>query len=89
MKRTVFSELYKNDEYFWGAEPTEFCYQILDKYPPVRYMRLLEIGCGEGLDAVFFARNGYDVTAYDIVPAGIRKTELLAARFGVPVTAFC
>ncbi len=89
VQRTVFSELYKDDEYFWGTEPTEFCYQILEKVPPLRYLRLLEIGCGEGRDAVFFARNGYDVTAYDIAPAGVRKTELLAARHGVPVTAFC
>ena len=89
VQRTVFSELYKNDEYYWGTEPTDFCYQILAKYPPVRYMRLLEIGCGEGRDAVFFARNGYDVTAYDLAPAGIRKTEQLAARHRVPVTAFC
>lgn len=89
VQRTVFSELYKDAEYFWGTEPTEFCYQILEKYPPLRYLRLLEIGCGEGRDAVFFARNGYDVTAYDIAPAGVRKTELLAASHGVPVTAFC
>ncbi len=89
MKRTMFSELYKNDEYFWGTKPTEFCYHILERYPPIRYMRLLEIGCGEGSDAVFFARNGYDVTAYDIAQEGVRKTKLLAARQGVPVTTFC
>ncbi len=89
VQRTIFSELYKHDEYFWGTEPTPFCYRILEKYPPVRYMRLLEIGCGEGRDAVFFARNGYDVTAYDIAPEGVRKTEVLAMRMGVPVTAFC
>ena len=88
-QRTVYAELYKQDEYFWGMEPTDFCYQILAKYPPVRYMRLLEIGCGEGRDAVFFARNGYDVTAFDIVPDGIRKTQLLASKFGVPLTLFC
>lgn len=89
LRRTVYCELYKNDEYYWGIEPTPFCYRIIEKYPPFRYLHLLEIGCGEGRDAVFFARNGYDVTAYDIASEGIRKTELLAAKYNVPVTTFC
>lgn len=87
--RTMFAELYQQNEYFWGTEPTDFCYRVLENYPPTHYMRLLEIGCGEGRDAVFFARNGYDVTAYDIAPAGIQKTKLLASRCGVLVSAFC
>ena len=58
-------------------------------YAPMDRARVLEIGCGEGRDAVFFARNGYDVTAYDIVPEGIRKAEKLAALHQVPLNAFC
>ena len=49
---------------------------------------MLDIGCGEGKDAVFFARNGYDVTAFDISDAGIEKTKRLAERVGVEVNVF-
>ena len=49
---------------------------------------MLDIGCGEGKDAVFFARNGYDVTAFDISSAGIEKTKRLAEKVGVHVQVF-
>ena len=89
VRKTAYHTLYQVEDYYFGTEPTPFCYQILEKYPPTTHLRLLEIGCGEGRDAVFFARNGYDVTAFDIVPDGIRKTEQLAALHKVPISAFC
>ncbi len=48
----------------------------------------MDIGCGEGKDAVFFARNGYDVTAFDVSDAGIEKTKRLAEKTGVHVNVF-
>ena len=86
---THFYKSYQGEDYYWGTEPTPFCYRILENYPPSHHLTLLEIGCGEGRDAVFFARNGYDVTAYDIVPDGIRKARKLAALHRVSLQAFC
>ncbi|MBP2001902.1 tellurite methyltransferase [Paenibacillus shirakamiensis] len=82
---SIYEEVYKTDEYYWGMEPNSACYQVLQWMPPSRYLRLLDIGCGEGKDAVFFARNGYHVTAMDISDAGISKTRKLADRWGVKV----
>ncbi len=87
--RTTSYRDYRDEAYFWGTDPTPFCYQVLEKYPPSRHLRLLEIGCGEGRDAVFFARNGYDVEAFDLVPDGIRKANKMAALHSVSITAFC
>lgn len=86
--RTAYSERYKDDSYHWGILPNTFCYTVLEKYPPTRHLKLLEIACGEGRDAVFFSRNGYDVTAYDIVNEGISKTKQLAAFCNTAVNAF-
>lgn len=88
VRKTVYHAMYENEAYYFGTAPTPFCYRILDKYPPARHLKLLEIGCGEGRDAVFFARNGYDVTAFDIVPDGIKKAEQLAAFHNVTINAF-
>ncbi len=85
---TIYEEQYKTDDYYWGTEPNGACYEVLRRVPPTRRLQLLDIGCGEGKDAVFFARNGYDVTAFDITDAGIEKTKRLADRAGVRVNAF-
>ncbi len=53
-----------------------------------RPARILDIGCGEGKDAVFFARCGYDVTAFDQSAAGIEKLKRLAEKANVSVNAF-
>ncbi|MOA01355.1 tellurite resistance protein TehB [compost metagenome] len=37
---------------------------------------------------MFFARNGYDVTAFDVSDAGIEKTKRLADQMGVHVNVF-
>ena len=39
--------------------------------PPVKPYKVIDIGCGEGKDAVFLARNGYDVTAFDVSEQGL------------------
>src|SRR5690625_5146747 len=59
---SIYEEEYKIDGYYWGVQPSKTCYRILELMPPTRPLKLLDIGCGEGKDAVFFARNGYDVT---------------------------
>ena len=86
---TTFLDAYNREDYYWGVEPSDICYEILRRYPPSRCRTILEIGCGEGRDAVFFARNGYQVTAFDIVESGIEKVYKLANRCHVPVEAFC
>lgn len=64
------------------------CYQVLQLIPPTKHLKLLDVGCGEGKDAVFFARNGYDVSAFDVSDAGIEKTRSLAENVGVHVSVF-
>ncbi|WP_025679320.1 helix-turn-helix domain-containing protein [Paenibacillus polymyxa] len=85
---TIYEEEYKTQEYYWGTAPNKVCYQVLQFMPPNKHIKLLDIGCGEGKDAVFFARNGYDVTAFDVSDAGIEKTKKLAEKIGVHVNVF-
>ncbi|WP_379147983.1 helix-turn-helix domain-containing protein [Paenibacillus sp. sgz500992] len=85
---TIYEEAYKTQEYYWGTEPNKVCYQVLQLMPPTKHLRLLDIGCGEGKDAVFFARNGYDVSAFDVSDAGIEKTKRLSEKTGVHVNVF-
>jgi tellurite methyltransferase len=83
-----YDQRYERPDFYWGKSPSQICYQVLQVLPPDRSLRLLDIGCGEGRNAVFFARNGYHVTAFDASPKGIEKTKQLAAEVGVPIEAF-
>lgn len=85
---TVYQERYQGDAYYWGLEPSPMCYEVMRLRPPIRPLRLLDVGCGEGKDAVFFARNGYRVTAFDVAQAGVDKARRLADSLGVPLHAF-
>jgi tellurite methyltransferase len=44
---------------------------------------VLDLGCGDGRHALFFASHGFDVTAVDISESGIRKTRSLASDGGL------
>jgi tellurite methyltransferase len=47
--------------------------------------RVLDLGCGEGRDSVFFATCGFEVTGVDVSPAGLQKAERLARAHRVRV----
>jgi SAM-dependent methyltransferase len=47
--------------------------------------RALDVGCGEGADAVWLARRGWDVTALDVSRVALDRAELHAREAGVRV----
>jgi tellurite methyltransferase len=46
---------------------------------------VLDVGCGEGRNAIFLAGQGHDVDAFDLSQAGVAKAQGIAAREGVRV----
>lgn len=72
----AYEQRYRTKEYYWGVEPQAMCYDILRLRPPTKPLHLLDVGCGEGKDAVFFAKNGYIVSAFDASSHGIEKANL-------------
>lgn len=46
----------------------------------------LDIGCGEGADAVWLARQGWDVTAIDVSGVAVERSRQHAKSGGVTVT---
>lgn len=86
--KNPYDEKYVQESYYWGVTPSAICFEILKKIPFDRHIKLLDIGCGEGRNAVFFARNGYDVTAFDSSAQGVEKTKLLAKKASVKINVF-
>lgn len=82
---TDYENRYRTDRYYWGLTPNHLCYEIMKLRPPVKPLKVLDIGCGEGKDAVFLAKNGYIVSAFDVTNSGIEKAKLLAEKNGTYV----
>lgn len=85
---TDYERRYRSESYYWGLVPNRLCYEIMKLRPPVKPYRVLDIGCGEGKDAVFLARNGYEVSAFDAAESGIEKAKRLSENCGVNVDFF-
>ena len=85
---TEYEKKYQSKEYYWGNQVWSMCYDVLKLRPPIEPIRLLDIGCGEGQAAVFFQKNGYTVSAYDISASGLEKGKMLANLNGTEVNFF-
>lgn len=70
-------------DYIYGTEPNDFLTQNFTRIPAGG--RVLSLGEGEGRNAVFLARHGFQVTAVDAAAAGLDKVCRLAAKNGVEV----
>ncbi len=77
-KRSPFYDnRYANKEFYWGKKPSVMCDRITKIIRPSSqfHPKLLDLGSGEGRNAVYFAKNGFDVTAVDISLPGLEKTK--------------
>ena len=50
---------------------------------PDSHLRVVDLGCGTGANAVFLAARGHEVTAVDFSPVALRKAATRAADAGV------
>jgi tellurite methyltransferase len=85
---TDYDEKYGSEDYYWGKQPSSMCYKVLQILPPERSLRLLDIGCGEGRNTIFFARNGYHVSGFDLSIEGVNKTREWADQLSLSVEVF-
>ena len=86
--RTNYEKWYEGEDYYWGLEPGDFLNELIGLCPPSQDTKVLDIGCGEGKDAVYMAEKGYKVSAFDLTENGIRKTLSLAKNRGVEINAY-
>ena len=71
---TDYEKVYRDAKQALG-EPTRQFVTFFDSLPGSR-LRVLDLGCGQGRDALFIARLGHAVVGVDHSPTGIR--DLLA-----------
>jgi len=81
-KLGYWNDIYSNENYF-GTGPTilaNLAKELIDKHS-VR--RILELGCGQGRDSVFFADHGCDITATDISENAIKFVGKIKNKYNL------
>lgn len=73
---------YSTAEYAYGTEPNVFLKESIEKITPGKILFPAE---GEGRNAVFAAKLGWQAVAFDVSIEGKKKAELLARNFDVSI----
>lgn len=87
-KENSYDQKYTGEEYYWGKKPSVTCEKIIEIIHPTSNFRprLIDLGCGEGRNAVYFAKHGFEVVGLDLSLPGLEKTKRYAKEAGVQVT---
>ena len=81
MSNTFWNERYSGDELAYGETPNEFLSSMAERLP--NSGDALDIGAGEGRNALYLASRGLNVLAVDQSEVGMQKAQRLGQDRGL------
>ncbi len=78
-----WDKTYTENPAFFGGGASEFAHTAINLFKGAAVRSVLELGCGQGRDTLFFAKEGFQVTALDYSEAGLLKLQGSAREIGV------
>lgn len=84
MSSAFWNERYAAEGLAYGDAPNEFLAQMAERLP--RKGRAIDIGAGQGRNALFLASLGLDVLAVDQSEVGMRRAGGLASERGLKLS---
>ena len=79
MDREAWNQRYADAELVWSAEANRFLVHEIADLPPGR---ALDLGAGEGRNAIWLAERGWRVTAVDFSASACRRHDVWRRRAG-------
>jgi SAM-dependent methyltransferase len=85
----MFTQGFWDDRYgsrpsVWSRNPNVHLVSEVEDLPPAR---AIDVGCGEGGDAIWLARQGWEVTGADISPVGLERAARIAGEAGEEIAS--
>ena len=71
---------YAESDRIWSGRPNQ---RLIEEVADLEPARALDVGCGEGADAVWLASRGWRVTALDVSEVALARTREHATEAGV------
>lgn len=81
--KNLWDEKYGQHNYVYGKNAAKFLIENYHYIPPKS--TILDVGMGEGRNAVFLAQKGYSVTGIDISSVAVKKAHMLAKERNVNI----
>jgi len=81
MSSTFWDQRYASDDLAYGEAPNDFLVQMADRFPAGG--KAMDIGAGEGRNALFLASRGLSVLAVDQSVVGMHKAQRRAHDRGL------
>jgi SAM-dependent methyltransferase len=81
-EETEWDQRYASTEQVWSGQPNG---SLVTEVDQLVAGRALDVGCGEGADAVWLARHGWEVSALDVSEVALGRAADAADRAGVKV----
>jgi len=85
MSNTFWDQRYSGDDLAYGKAPNDFLSSMAERFPGSG--NALDIGAGEGRNALFLASRGLNVLAVDQSAVGMQKAQKLAQERGLALRA--
>lgn len=84
--RERWNARYSDSELVWSKAPNAL---VQEHASGLKLGKGLDIACGEGRNAIWLARQGWQMTAFDFSDAGIARAAQIADHRGVVVDWLC
>lgn len=83
---TNYDLKYSTEDFYWGLQPDKLVVDSIQYLPPAA--KVLDLGCGEGRNSFFLAKNNFKVTAVDISEPGIKKVKKFARQEKISIKTY-
>ena len=86
-QKEFWNDKFSKVDYFYGINPNEFLASNIGLLN--NHKKLLCLGEGEGRNAIFFAKNGFEVSAIDASDLGLEKLQNRAVEEKLDIKTVC
>ena len=80
LTREFWDERYGGSDRVWSGRPNQ---RLVEQTADLTPGHALDVGCGEGADAIWLAEQGWEVTAVDVSRVALERTAQHAIERGV------